>query len=291
MLTPQFAASHPPQHAREAVLTEIFIKVRAYFGTALLAGFSLLSNAPAHADLLHDIQRTGKIRIGIAGSVPPFNYEDAHGQLIGSDPDVAGLLAQDLGVKLEVIRVPNSKRISALRKHRTDLIISSLSITPEREREIAFSVPYARIALVIAAPKPYKLASILDLSGKTVGVLANSANLTHLHRNAIHTKLLEYPENDKLRAAYLAGEFEIISAPATIVAQINSQNPKHPLINQFSLMEFDVAVGMPSGEKNLRNWVNHWVSENLRNGRLNKIYQKHHGQDLPSDLRPIAQTD
>ncbi|MBS1209991.1 MAG: amino acid transporter [Proteobacteria bacterium] len=259
---------------------------RTYLGRALLPLISLSTALPAQADLLRDIHRAGKIRVAIAETIPPFIYEDGNKQLAGSDPETARLLAQDLGVKLEIVRTTNSERLPALHKHQADLVISTLSITPEREREIAFSVPYARISLKIAAPFPNKLSSLLDLDGKTVGVLATSSNLAHLRRNAPGVKIIEYPEHDKLKTGYLAGEFQIISAPQSVIDDINKLKPRHPLVVQFTQTEFDVAIGIPAGEKGLRNWVNHWVSENLGNGRLNEIYRKYHGHNLPSELLP-----
>jgi polar amino acid transport system substrate-binding protein len=50
----------------------------------------------------------------------------------------------------------------------------------------------------------------------------------------------------------------------------------------------DVAIAMPRRERALRAWVNAWVFEQLRSGRLNEIYRRHHGRDLPAELRPAG---
>lgn len=263
---------------------------RHHLNTALLAGLCLLVCLPAQADLFANIRQTGKIRVAIAGSVPPFNFEDANKQLIGSDIETAKLLAQDLGVKLDVIRITNSERISVLQERRADLVISALSITPERERAIAFSVPYARIAVVIAAPQPYRLSSMLDLNDKRIGALAASSNLAHLRKNASNAKITEYPENDKMSLGYVAEEFDVITAPESIVDNTNRLNPKRPLIIQFTQMEFDVAVGMPKSEKSLRDWVNRWVVTRLRDRSLGDIYRKFHGRKLPDTIIPASGT-
>lgn len=254
----------------------------------LLAGLALQA-PPALADQLSTIRSQGRIRIAIAGNVPPFNAVDASGRLVGSDIETAELLANDLRVKLEIVRINNSERVGILLDRHADLVISALSITPQREREIAFSVPYARIETVIAAPESYNLTSMLDLNGRTVGALARSSNLSHLLLTAPGAKVVEYAENDKLSAGYLAGEFDIMTAPESVMRATNALKPTRPLKLQFRQTEFDIAIGMAHGEKNLRDWVNAWVVANLRNGKLADIYRRHHGSRLPAGILPSSE--
>lgn len=254
--------------------------------------FTFIAISPltgARADLLAKIRSDGKIRVAIAGATPPFSYMDSENRLVGSDVDTARLLAADLGVKLDIVRINNADRITVLQEKRADLVISTLSITPERERQIAFSVPYAQILVVIAASQPHRFASILDLNGKTVGVLANSSNYTQLVHDAPGTSVMSYVENDKLLSGYAAGEFDIISTPESVVNVYNQTKPKRPLFVQFTQSEFNIAVGIPSGEKPLRDWTNTWVVSNLRNDKLSDIYLKHHGHRLSQSILPSTE--
>src|SRR6185503_7967667 len=112
----------------------------------LLAGFliALMSfGAAAHADTLDDIKKAGKVRIAIDTAIPPFGMTDDKMQPSGSDVDTARLLAQDLGVQLEIVTTTGPSRIPALQSNKADLVISTLSITPDRAKVIDFSVPYA----------------------------------------------------------------------------------------------------------------------------------------------------
>jgi polar amino acid transport system substrate-binding protein len=259
---------------------------KAFFRTLAILQLMWLVTTPAHADLLAKIRADGKVRVAISAWTPPFNYLDAKGQLAGSEVDTAHLLAHDLGVKLEIVRIVSADRIRVLLDHSADLVLSTLAITPERERQIAFSVPYAQIPVVIAGPLPHQYASILDLEGKTVGALANSSNIADLEHAPANITLVRYQENSALMAGYAAGEFAILSAPQSLVDIYNHNKPKRPLITQFTQEVFDIAIGMPNGEKPLRDWINAWGVGNLRNGNLGDIYRKHHGGDLPSTIAP-----
>lgn len=275
--------SRPQSQSLRACMSMPSALLRSGLATLLLL---LTTLTPARADLLAKIRADGKVRVAMSGATPPFNYLDANGQLVGSDVDTARLLARDLGVKLEIVRINSADRVTVLLERAADLVLSTLSITPERERQIAFSVPYAQIPIVIATPREHQFTSMLDIGNKTVGVLANSSNLSTLVHDAPGVNLLQYPENTKLMAAYAAGEFDIISVPQAMVERYNGSRPKRPLYVQFTQSVFDIAVGMPNGEKPLRDWINAWVVNNLRNDNLGKIYRKHHGGNLPASIIP-----
>ena len=120
--------------------------------TLLLAGLALMSIAvPAQADTLDDIRKAKKIRIAIDLAIPPFGMTDDKMQATGSDVDLARLLARDLGVELEIVTTTGPTRIPMLQTNKTDIVVSTLSITPERAKVIEFSLPYADYPSVVGA--------------------------------------------------------------------------------------------------------------------------------------------
>ena len=255
---------------------------------SMLLGLLLALPGVVRADLLGEVRARGALRVAIAGSVPPHNAYRPDGAAEGSDVDIARALARDLGVRLEIVRIINSERLAVLLARRADLVISALSITPERERLVAFSVPYARIGVLIAAPRPLQLSSLLDLKGRRVGVLAGSSNFEHLLRHVPDARPLVYAEHDRLVSAYLAGDFEIMSATENVVAEVNARQPRRPLVEQFRQTEFELAVGMPKGEKPLRDWINGWIVARLRDETLAAIHLRHHGRSPLAVQRPAV---
>src|SRR4030081_1893828 len=120
----------------------------------LLAGLALLLGVVApRADTLSDIKAAKKIRISIDLTNSPYGRTDEKLQPSGSDVDIAKLLAADLGVAFEIVPTTGSSRIPLLQTGKADLVITSLSITPERAKAIHFSIPYADLLSVFAGPK------------------------------------------------------------------------------------------------------------------------------------------
>lgn len=97
----------------------------------------------ANADALADIKKAGVIKIAIPQDFPPFGTVGTDLKAQGYDIDVAKLIAQDLGVKLQLVPVTSANRIPYLTTKKVDLVISSLGKNPEREKVIDFVGPYA----------------------------------------------------------------------------------------------------------------------------------------------------
>lgn len=257
------------------------------FALACLGWLVLSCAMPAaRADQLADIRAAGRVRIAIINGLPSFSVSDNHGGLVGSDVETARLLAADLGVRPEFVFVSNAERIPTLNAGKADLIISGLSVTPEREREIAFSVPYASIALVVAGLRNIDIAGYADLRGRKVGVGRNTSNGSLLHQNAPGARIQEYEDEHSLIDAFMKGQFDVISCQQATLRQINSMAGARQLEPKFVQYEYQVAVGMRRGERGLREWVNQWVVSNLASGRLNDIFRRYHGHDLPESVLP-----
>src|SRR5262245_37727634 len=111
--------------------------------TKLLLLFGLLACVAiqARAQTLDTIEKRGTLLVGVNLSTPPFGTTDSEMQPAGYDVEVAKLLAQDLGVKLQFVPVTNDSRIPTLLTGKADVIIASLQITSERVKSIIFSTP------------------------------------------------------------------------------------------------------------------------------------------------------
>lgn len=88
------------------------------------------------------ITRTGAITIGTSGNQPPLIARDENGELIGLEADLARLIALSMGVKEKMMVMPFSQLLPALHEGKIDIIISGVTMTPERNMKVAFVGPY-----------------------------------------------------------------------------------------------------------------------------------------------------
>ena len=236
----------------------------------------------ASADALDDIKKAGKIRIAIDLGVPPYGMTDDKMQPVGSDVETARALAKDWGLEFELVPTTGASRIPALQTGKADLVISTLSITPERAKVIDFSLGYAVLRTVIAAPKSVAVKSLADLDGKTVGTVRGTTHDTQLTKEGPKgMKLVRYEDDATEAQAFLSGQVDIFSTAELLVAPIDKKNPARQVEVKFVLDTFKLAVGVKKDEKRLLEEVNKWIVANLKSGRLDAIYKKYHGNGLP----------
>ncbi len=120
--------------------------------SALLAliPLTLVSNGALGADLVEDILQRGKIKVGMS-SFTPWVMRSRDGGFIGFEIDVAEKVAADLGVELELVPTSWDGIIPALLANKFDVIIGGMSITPQRNLKVNFTVPYANSGIDFVA--------------------------------------------------------------------------------------------------------------------------------------------
>jgi polar amino acid transport system substrate-binding protein len=254
--------------------------MRSVLGALLLAGVV----HSAMADQLDDIKKAGKIRVAIAMGTPLFSYADANLQPAGSDVDTATALAKDLGVKLELVQITNAARVPTLQAQRADLVIADLSITPERAKVVDFSIPYAVITIIVGAPKEIKVTGYDDLNGKTIGLTRATVNDTITTQMAKGAQIQRYEDDATLITSMVTGQIDIFSSTPSNLAEMIKRAPNRHLELKFAQKDFDLGIAMNKDQPKLKDWVNNWVSTNQKNGKLNAIYKKYHGRDLPANV-------
>lgn len=250
--------------------------------TVLAVAFGALS-LPALADLA-EIKAAGKIRIAIDLSAPFYGYVDDKVNPAGSDVEAAQLLAKDLGVQLEIVNSTNSARIPNLLSNKADLVISSLSITPDRQKAVDFSIPYGAIQAAVGAPKGLKITGIDDLAGKTVAVTRGGPQDKIVTERAPQAKVVRFDDEAASITAAASGQTDIVAITPPIIAAIAKRAPAREFEVKFILQSYQLAVAMRKNQPELMNWVNGWVKTNLSNGKLNDIHVKHAGVPIPKEI-------
>lgn len=143
------------------------------FMVVLVLGLALggLACANREESALRKIERTGVLRVGTDATYPPFETIDpATGALVGFDVDLVRALAGRLQAKAEFVVVPFDGIVPGLKSGKYDLVVSAMTITPERARQIRFTRPYTVAGQsIVVRREGGSGGSIANLTGKRVG--------------------------------------------------------------------------------------------------------------------------
>ncbi|NVK27386.1 amino acid ABC transporter substrate-binding protein [Marinomonas sp. CT5] len=245
----------------------------------IAAGFSALN---ATADVLQDIKDRNLIRIAVPQDFPPFGSIGTNLKPQGIDVDMANYIADEMGVKIEIIPVTSANRIPYLQTKKVDLVISSLGKNPEREKAIDFSTPYAPFFLGVFGSKDVSVNKIEELANKTVGVTRGSVEDLELEKNAPKSvNVRRFEDNNTTLTAYLSGQVNLIATGNLVAAEIAKRQPKRAPENKFMLKNSPCYIGMAKGETALQAKVNELIKAALASGELNEISMKWLKAPLP----------
>ncbi len=97
---------------------------------------------PQEGKVLNKILKSGELKVGTSGSQPPFSMKSKDGQLMGYEIELAQLLTTAMKLKLKFVEKPFSELLPMMEKGEIDVIMSGMTITPERNLKCSFVGPY-----------------------------------------------------------------------------------------------------------------------------------------------------
>lgn len=252
-----------------------------------VAGIALAAVAlPASADQLQDILSAGKIRVGVIQDVAPFGFLDANQKPAGLDIDVANMIAQDLGVQVELTPMTAQNRIPYLVTGKVDILVALLSLTPERAKQIMFTSPYAATSLGIFGPADTKVASVDDLGKLSIGVTRGTTEDAALTKAAPNANIVRFEDNATATAAYESGQVDLYATADIVGYAINNGGGTRKLENKISFGADLAFMGVKAGEFGMLQWLNSFIYIHKQNGDLAKLSEKWLGMKLPS-MEPL----
>ena len=234
----------------------------------LLAAFFLVSTLTRAAE--------PPLRVGMELQFPPFEMRDQKGEPTGVSVDLAYALGEALGRPVEIQNLDFAGLIPALKTGRIDLILSSMTATPERAQSIDFSEPYLKngLCLLVSARSDVQSIADLDRAGRTVAV--KKATTGHLYATQ-QLKQARVLVLDKETACAL--EVAQGKADAFIYDQIGvfENWRKNPTATRLALTPFreeSWAIGLKKGNDDLRTKVNAFLADFRAKGGFDRLAEK-----------------
>lgn len=171
-------------------------------------------------DLLSKIKRQDKIIVGVKTDVPPFGFLDKDGKNIGFDVDLAKLITKRIlgdENKVEFISVNASNRIMKLSSGEVDMVIATMSITPQRQMILDFSVPYHLAGQAIMVRKDSKISSLMELQNKIAIIVFGSTVERNLRSNVPNIKIIGFKTYPEAFEAFKKGFADAVISDDTIL--------------------------------------------------------------------------
>ncbi|MFZ4155268.1 ABC transporter substrate-binding protein [Streptomyces pseudogriseolus] len=272
-------------------------RTRVLVATTATAGMVLLAACTSTDDSGGGSTTAGGVELVKAGQLttcthlpyPPFQSE-IDGKVQGFDVALIDLVADDLGVKQEILDTPfeNFKTGAFLNSGECDLAAAGMTITEERKKNVDFSDPYFEATQAVLVDKKSGIASFADLEGRKVGAQAQTTGEDYAKSKGLDP--VSFESSDAVLNGLRTGQVEAVVIDYPVV--------QGWLKDKANAAAFEVAEQVNTGEQygvtvkkgndKLREAVNKAIKDAKADGTYKKLYEQWIGPYDESAASPAA---
>lgn len=260
--------------------------------TVAAAALAVIAGAmPASAADLAAIKAAGTMRALTTGNDKPNVSMDTSGKPIGFEVDMCQLIADKLGVKLDLNVLAWEGLLPSITAGRTDMICSGVNITPARQEVFDFSVPYSRTAIIAMVPEATTdISGPTDIGGKVVGACIGADGEDVVREIGGYKDVRVYPGVAELFADFVAGRIEVAIVGDKQAAEFMQARPGIAKIVGKPYKVNLVGYPMSKGSADMKAAVDKVISDARTDGTLNKMAKASFAlDDYDSALPPVGQ--
>ena len=224
------------------------------------------------------VQKAGKLVIGTSPDFPPFESLNSTGAVEGIEIEILELICKELGVELEIKQMDFDSVLPGVQTGKFNVGVSGISVTPEREKNTLFTVPYCLAAQAIVVTADSSITCKADLAGKAVSVQTGTTAEEFCMGNGYNVKA--FAANADAEAALTVGKVDawVIDdlTAAEMVAVYNEDHPDAPLVILEEAMTTEpYAFAFAFGSEDLVNKINEILEKLLADGTIAAIFEEY----------------
>ena len=261
-----------------------FTTLRRHFllgSLSLLLGSSLFAPVFA-ADLLDEVKANGTLKVGLEGTYPPFNYQDASGQLTGFEVDLAKALAEELGVKAAFQPTKWDGILAALESRRLDVVINQVTISDERKQKYDFSTPYtvSGIQALTRKADADTIKSPDDLAGKKAGVGLGTNYEQWLKEKVPQAEIRTYDDDPTKFQDLNVGRIDVILVDRLAAFEMVEKTGDRLAVAGDAFSRQESGVALRKGNPQLLAAIDAAIAKLRADGTLKELSEKWFGADV-----------
>lgn len=224
----------------------------------------------------------GKLTMGSDTAYPPFESMEGS-KPVGFDVELAEAIAKKMGLTLEVISTAWDGIIPGLKTKKYDIIMSAMTITDERKKQINFSNPYIDSNQSIAVATNSTIKTEADLKDKNVGVQIDTTGQTTAEELQPKVGIKEIQKFDTILVAFEAleqGKVDAIINDYPVNSYVCTKRGKTKVVKTITTNE-QYGIGVNKDNSKLLTSINNALKEVEDDGTYAKIYKKWFGVEPP----------
>ena len=224
--------------------------------------------------------KDGVLTVATEGTYAPFTFYNDKNELVGYDVDIARAVAQKLNLKVEFLTAPWDAMLAAFDAGKADVVFNQVSITDERKKKYAFSVPYTvTFGAIITRKDNNDIKSFADLKGKkdADSATSNWAKVA-VKYGAEHVVTDSFAKSMEL---LISRRVDAVVRDNIVFYDFIKERPNAPVKIAASLDEKDyTAAAVKKDNAELAEQISNALNELSKEGKLEAISKSYFGKDV-----------
>ena len=216
----------------------------------------------------------GKLTMSTNAAFPPYEMTTDSGDFEGIDIEVAGAIAEKLGLELQVDDMDFDAALLAAQNGKSDMVMAGVTVTDERLKVMDFSDTYAEGIQSIIVPEDSDIATADDLSGKAIGTQRGTTGYLYCTDDFGEENVIAYDDGLTAVQALNNGQVDAVVIDNAPAQEFVAANPGLKILDTAYAQE-DYAIGVAKGNTQLLDAINGALEELQADGTLQAIVDKY----------------
>ncbi|WJP98857.1 ABC transporter permease subunit [Macrococcus bovicus] len=240
--------------------------------TLILALLLVIASLPLHSafaadDQLDVIKERGELRVGLSADYAPYEFErtvNGKREYVGIDIELAKKIAKDLGVELKIVNMQFDSLLGSLKTGKIDVIISGMSPTPERKKEVDFTDEYMQVKqrMVVQKKNQSKLKTVEDFKGKGIAAQKQTTQEELAQTELPESNLTSLTRLPEAIMSLNTGKVEGVIMEGPVADAYLSQNTQLAYSDlEFGNADKGTAIALPKDSPKLLDALNASIKE------------------------------
>ena len=226
----------------------------------------------APAAELETVQK-GKLVMVTNAEFPPYEFHDQNA-IVGIDVEIAGAIAEQLGLELEIEDIAFDSIIPEIVSGKADIGAAGMTVTEDRKQNVDFSDTYAHATQVIIVKEDSEIKGVADLEGKVMGVQQGTTGDIYVSGDYGDAAVERYAKGMEAVQALAQGKVDAVVIDGEPAKQYIKEVEGLKIIDE-SYTDEDYAIAIKKGNTAMVEAVNAALAELKSEGKLDEIVAKY----------------
>ena len=222
-----------------------------------------------------DTQEPAVLHMATEGTFPPYEYYD-NGQLVGIDIEVAGAIAEKLGMTLETTDIAFDSIIPGVQAGKYDIGMAGVTVSEDRLQQVNFSDSYATGVQVVIVKEGGKVQSLDDMADAIIGTQSGTTGFIYASGDFGDDHVKSFTKTTDAVEALKNGQVDCVlldNAPAEALVEANPDAGLSILETAYTVEDYAIAINKENTD--LQAKINAALAELKADGTLQSIIDKY----------------